>query len=140
MANMANTAAYTLSDGRLAVDVTANKTLALVDAGYVQNVIADGITVTLPATTAAASFTVRNGGALVNASGPAGARSGKSVLVTIAPNSADQIAGNNFTATDNKAALNTKATSGIGDELQLVGDGTNGWIIRNIKGIWARAA
>lgn len=139
MANMANTAAYTLPDGRLAVDVTANKTLALVDAGYVQNVITDAITITLPATTAAASFTVRNGGALVNTSGPAGARSGKSVLVTIAPNASDQIAGNNFTATDNKAALNTKATSGIGDELRLTGDGTNGWIISQIKGIWARA-
>lgn len=140
MANMANTAAYTLPDGRLAVDVSAAKTLAAVDCGYVQNVIADGVTITLPATAAGLSYTVVNGGAPITSGGPAGARTGKSVLVTIAPASVDQIAGNNFTATDNKAALNTKATSKIGDELGLVGDGGAGWVINRVKGIWARAA
>lgn len=58
-----------LADGRQYVDVTSNKTLAATDAGVVQNVIVDGITVTLPATANGLSFTVRNGGAK-----PAGAQ------------------------------------------------------------------
>lgn len=138
MANPANTTAYALPDGRLAVDVTEAKTLALIDAGYVQNVKFDNAVITLPATTAGACFNIRNGGVLVNASGPAGAISNKSAKVSVSPNSADQIAGNGFTAADDKDAINTKATSKVGDELNLTGDGTNGWIVRSIKGIWAR--
>ncbi len=130
---MANTA---LGDGRTKVDIITNKTLALTDQGTVQNVTVSS-TITLPATTAGAVFVIRNGGTL--ASGvPAGAYSDKGVTITVAPNSVDQIAGLGFTATDNKAAINTLGF--VGDELILVGDGTNGWGVLTAKGTWTRQA
>lgn len=136
---MANsTTLYTNGEGRNQVDVTLNKVLTLADCGIVQNVIADGITVTLPATTAAASFTVRNGGVPASSALGAGSGADQSVLVSVNPNSADQFAGMGVTATDNKPLLNTKATSKVGDQIELVGDGTNGWIIRAIKGTWVQ--
>ena len=137
---MANsTTLYVGQDGRTTVDVTENKTLALADCGIVQNVITDAITVTLPATTASATFIVRNGG-VPKTSAPAGTGDDFSCLVTISPNASDQIAGNAFTAADDKDALNTKATARVGDEMTLVGDGTNGWIVSRVKGTWARQA
>lgn len=137
---MANsTTLYRGNDGRTWVDVTEAKTLALADCGIVQNVLTDAITVTLPATTAGAVFVVRNGG-VKPTSGPVGAVSDQANLVTVAPNASDQIAGNAFTAADNKAALNTKATARVGDEMTFVGDGTNGWCVSSVKGVWARAA
>jgi len=134
-----STTLYVGQDGRTTVDVTENKTLALTDCGIVQNVITDAITVTLPATTASATFIVRNGG-VPKTSAPAGTGDDFSCLVTVSPNSADQIAGNAFTAADDKDALNTKATARVGDEMVVVGDGTNGWIVGRVKGIWARQA
>jgi len=121
-------------------NIDTSKTLALVDNGIVQNVIADGITITLPATTAGACFTIRNGGVPASSALGSGTGSDASALITIAPNAVDQIAGLNFTAADNKAALNTKATARVGDYITLVGDGTNGWNVLYAKGVWARAA
>lgn len=135
---MANsTTIYQLPDGRNALDVTENKTLDLTGCGIVQNVVTDGITITLPATTAGASFTVRNGG-VAKTSGPAGTGDDFSCLVTVSPNASDKIQGNSFSASDDKDALNTKATARVGDEIQLTGDGTDGWLVRQVKGTWAR--
>ena len=137
---MANdtTPAQGLGNGLAVENIDTNKTLALADNGIWQNVIADGITITLPATTAGACFVIRNGG--VPASSALGAQTGTdgSVLVTVAPNASDQIAGLAFTAADNKAALNTKATARVGDYIKLVGDGTNGWNVFDARGIWTR--
>lgn len=121
-------------------NIDTSKTLALADNGIVQRVVADGITITLPATTAGACFTIMNGGVPASTSVGAGTGSDASVLLTIAPNAADQIAGLNYTATDNKAALNTKATAKVGDFITLVGDGTNGWNVLFARGVWARQA
>lgn len=132
----------TLSDGRQYVDVTGNKTLAATDSGVVQNVIADAVTITLPATLASSTFIIRNGGDNP-ANTPTGAVADGSVLVTVAPAAADGITGNGFTATVNKAALNTKVTSRVGDEITLRGTGTTGvtgWVVENLKGTWARQA
>lgn len=138
---MANsTTLYVGADGRTQVDVTENKTLALTDCGIVQNVITDGITVTLPATSAGASFTVRNGGVPASSSVGMGTGSDFSCLVTISPNASDKIQGNAITAADDKDLLNTKATARIGDEVTLIGDGTDGYNISRIKGVWARQA
>lgn len=137
MANM--TTPYQMADGRMALDIDTSKTLADTDCGLVQNVIADGIMITLPATVVGYSYIVRNGG-VKSTGGAKGTVSDGTVLVTIAPNAADKIAGNAFTAADNKAALNTKATSHVGDEMSLVADGANGWMVTNVKGVWARAA
>lgn len=140
MANMANSAAYKGLDGRMWVDVDTNKTLAAIDNGYVQNVIADGVTITLPSTAAGLNYTVRNGGAPASG-GPLYSGSNGTVLVTVAPAAADGISGANFTAATNKAALNTKATSQCGDFIQLQGTGTagvTGWNVVAFGGTWAR--
>lgn len=140
---MANqTTVYRGNDGRMYLNLDTSKTLAGVDSGIVQNVIADGITLTLPATANGLSFIIRNGGAKAT-NGPTGAVSDGSVLVTVAPNASDGFTGNNFSAATNKAALNTKATALVGDEIQIDGNGTTGatgWNFSNVKGIWARAA
>jgi hypothetical protein len=123
---MANsTTLYKLPDGRNAVDVTENKTLADTDCGVVQVVRTDAITITLPATVVGYNYTVRNGGVKAT-SGAAGTGSDGSAIVTISPNASDKIAGLGFTATDNKDIINTKATARVGDEVTLIGDGANG--------------
>lgn len=138
-----STTVYRGNDGRMWVNVDqANKTLAGTDSGIVQNVIIDGITITLPATALGLFYSIRNGG-VPPTNGPVGARSDQSVLVTVAPNSSDGITGLGFTATNNKAALNTKATAQVGDELRLIGtgaSGTTGWCVVDVKGTWARQA
>ena len=135
---MANsTTQYRLSDGRVALDVTENKTLDLAQCGIVQNVVTDAITITLPATSAGATFTIRNGG-VAKTSAAAGTGDDYSCLVTLSPNASDKIQGLGFTAADDKDALNTKATARVGDELVLVGDGTDGWLVVRARGIWAR--
>lgn len=127
---------------RQSVNVTSNKTLVLADQGIVQNVQADGIIITLPSTSAGAVFIIRNGGVPIT-SGPAGTGANGSCAVNVSPAAADAIAGNGFTATVNKDAINTKATSLVGDEIKVIGSGTAGataWSIVDIVGIWAREA
>ena len=136
---MANsTTLYVGPEGRTTVDVTEAKTLTLADQGIVQNVINDSGVITLPATSAGAVFVIRNGG--LPASSGLGAASGASggVLVAVSPNASDKIQGLAFTATDNKDALNTKATSQVGDQIVLVGDGVDGWNVQSARGTWAR--
>ena len=119
------------------VSVTTNKTLAAADQGIVQDVAADGITITLPATVVGLCFTIRNRGVA-----PSGTAAGMgldgSVLVTVAPNASDLIQGLGFTAAANKAALNTKSTSIVGDYITLVANGTTGWNVLDSRGIWSR--
>lgn len=143
---MANpTTLYNLPDGRRAVNVTENKSLVAADAGIVQNVIADGVTVTLPTSAAAtvgATFTVRNGGDAPTGA-PAGAGSNESMAVTLSPIAADGISGAGFTAAVDKDAINTKATAKVGDEMTVVGSGVTSaaaWFVTRFKGIWARQA
>jgi ethanolamine ammonia-lyase small subunit len=144
---MANpTTLYTGSDGRITVDVTEAKSLVAADAGIVQNVTTDGITVTLPTSAAAtvgATFIIRNGGVAASSAVGSGTGADASCLVTVAPGASDGISGLAFTAATNKAALNTKATSKVGDEIQLVGSGVTSaaaWFVQRVKGTWARAA
>jgi hypothetical protein len=144
---MANpTTVYTGADGRAQVDVTENKTLVAADSGIVQNVIADALTITLPTSAAAtvgATFIVRNGGVPASSSVGMGTGADASCLVTVAPGASDGISGAAFSASTNKAALNTKATSKVGDELVLVGSGVTSaaaWFVQRYKGIWARQA
>ncbi len=123
-------------------NIDTSKTLAVADNGIVQNVIADAITITLPATVVGMCFTIRNGGVPASSSVGAGTGSDGTVLVTVAPNASDQINGLNFSGADNKAALNTKATAKVGDFITLVADGTAGvgWQVLFARGIWARQA
>lgn len=141
---MANdtTAQVGLGNGVNYQNIDTAKTLAVADNGVVQNVITDGITITLPATGAAGLyyFTIRNGGVPASSAVGFGTGGDASCLLTIAPNASDKISGLAFTAADNKAALNTKATSKVGDFITLVSDGVDGWTVVAARGVWARAA
>lgn len=141
MANQANTAAYRLPDGRMAVNVDTNKTLTISDSGYVQNVIADNVVVTLPATATHGTFIVRNGGVPVT-NGTAGSGADFTAKVSVSPNSADKIQGGvGGSEVDDKDLINTKATARVGDEVTVENRAeTNGPIVTAIKGIWAREA
>src|SRR3954470_1016928 len=113
-------------DGRNYENIDTNKTLTLADCGIVQNVIATGVILTLPSTSAGAVFRIRNGGTKI-ANGPSGANAGGGVTLQVSPASVDKIQGLGFTAADNKDAINTSGR--IGDELTLVGDGVDGWLV-----------
>lgn len=137
---MANdTTPYIGNDGRYWENIDTSKTLTAADNGIVQNVIADGLTITLPSTAVGLAFTVRNGGVPAS-SAIKGTGTNGTALLTVAPAAADQIAGLGFTAADNKAALNTKATSHVGDFITIIGDATTavGWNVLSSQGIWAR--
>lgn len=134
---MANTTTPAkMNDGRMGLTIDSAKTLADTDCGLVQNVIKTA-TITLPATVVGYDFIIRNGGA-ADTGTPTGAGYDGTVTITVAPNALDKIAGNAFTATDNKAAINTLGN--VGDEIQLVGDGVNGWMCTKVIGTWTRAA
>lgn len=138
MANPANSTAYRLPDGRIAVNVTEAKTLTLADAGYVQNVIYANGAVTLPATAVVGSFTIRNGG-VPKTGAPAGTGDdGNKISVT--PNASDKVTGGvDGTATDGKPFENTAATARVGDEITIVNTGaTDGGFVTSVKGIWVR--
>lgn len=135
---MANpTTTFKLADGRLAINVTENKTLALADCGIVQNVIADGVVVTIPATAASLNFIVRNGGVKAT-NGPAGSVSDGTAGVSVSPQAADKISGMGLTPADNKDLINTKATSKVGDEVTLLADAADGYTVVEAKGTWVR--
>lgn len=111
-----------------AEDVTGAKTVDITDQGVVQNVTASA-TITLPATVVGYVYTIRNGGS--------GSTDG-AVTVTISPNANDLVAGNGFTAADNKDVINTLGNAG--DEITLIGNGTTGWNILSSQGTWTREA
>lgn len=138
MANPANSTAYRLPDGRMAVNVTEAKTLALADSGFVQNVVYANGAVTLPATAVVGTFTIRNGGVLPS-NGPAGAVSDGN-LISVTPNASDKVSGGvDGTVTDGKPFENTAATAKVGDELTITNTGaTDGGFITRRKGIWVR--
>ena len=138
MANPANSTAYKLPDGRIAVNVTEAKTLALADSGYVQNVIYANGAVTLPATAVLGVYTIRNGG-VPQVTGMAGSGDDGN-LITVTPNASDKIAGGvDGTATDGKPFENTAATAKVGDEIVINNNGgTDGGVVQSIRGIWVR--
>lgn len=135
---MANsTTLYQGQDGRTYVDVTLNKTLVAADAGIVQNVVATGVTVTVPATAVGLDYLIRNGGSPVTSGGPAGARMGGNT-VNVLPTGTDGVTGNAFTAAASKGAV---SVGNAGDEIELIGSGVNSaaaWVIAKTIGVWTR--
>jgi hypothetical protein len=137
MANPANSTAYKLPDGRMAVDVTEAKTLTVDDCGYVQNVTgtaSTAIIVSVPATATLGTWIVRNKGQYPS-TGAVGALFGGNT-VQVSPVAADKIQGGvTGTATDNKDLITTE----IGAEVNIINVGeTNGPLVGNIKGTWTR--
>ena len=139
MANPANSTAYRLPDGRMAVNVTEAKTLTLADSGYVQNVIYANGAVTLPATAVLGVYTIRNGG-VPQVTGMAGSGDDGN-LITVTPNASDKIAGGvDGTYTDGKPFENTAATAKVGDEIVINNNGgTDGGVVQSLRGIWVRS-
>lgn len=122
MTNPANTTAYRGQDGRLWVDVTETKTLAIADVGYVQNVIFDSASVAqinIPATATLGYWVIRAGGVAVT-SGPTGTKSNHSMRLAISPVAADQLQGDvGGAAVDNKDLILSKAKMRVGDEIAI---------------------
>ena len=138
MANPATSTAYRLPDGRMAVNVTENKTLDADQVGFVQNIITDGLTITLPTVGPGLNYVVRNGGVPATG-GPAGTGSDGTLVINLSPAAADKIQGGvTGTATANKDLINTKTTSRVGDEVSIVGGATTAWSVVDIKGVWVR--
>lgn len=116
--------------------IAANITLTIADANKTFLIATDALTITLPATLAGLRFKFINTGANGNN------------IITIAPIAADGIAGTitlastvvNRAGTVNTALVNTKATTHVGDAIEIIGTGITGvtaWIIQNSTGIWA---
>lgn len=109
---------------RQAVNVSANKTLTASDAGTVQHVIADGVTITLPST---ATATVRSGG--VPAGAPVGSGSNGSQAIVVTGTVAG-LGGASASATFTLA----KDAQQVGDEIAFV----NG-VVTYAVGKWVRS-
>jgi len=146
MSNMANANAYKIRTGPFAgaygVDVDSNKTLGIADSGIVQNVIADGVVVSVPATATQGEWPIVAGG-VRQTSGPVGAVTGNAKqLIQVSPVSADKIQGGpDGTATDDKDLILTKANSKVGDYVVICNTGeTNGPLVKRYKGAWGREA
>jgi hypothetical protein len=138
---------YVGNDGRLWINVSENKTLAATEFGWVQNLIADGITLTAPASAtvlAGAELTIRNGG--VPQGSTVGSGDDASLGFILTPASGDGVTGNGFTAAVNKGVTYVKAQGRVGDEITLASGGANtakAWNVTNVKGAlaaWTRTA
>ena len=105
--------------------VTGNKTLDEGDNGVAQVVTSTAV-ITLPSTVDGYSYTIINGGTEGD------------VTVSVSPAAADKIMGNGFTSADNKDAVNTLGN--FGDSITLVADGSVGWVISSVRGLWTREA
>lgn len=139
MANPAFSTRYRLPDGRYAVNVTENKTLAAADSGIVQNVTVASVVVTLPATATQGSWTIRDGGVAAS-SGPSGAIV-SAAIPTVDPNASDTVAGFNVSgaSADGKYLQNTGGRPG--DEITIQNTGaTDGGIVTESIGDWLREA
>jgi len=126
---------YFNPDGtRRALDATriqvasGNLTLTAADSGKV--IVATGTAsqiISLPATAAGLTYTLVVG--VLPSSGAGHAFS---------PVAADKFIGNGFTPLDDKDALCPVATDRVGDVLEIVGDGVDGWYITSLTGTWTR--
>jgi hypothetical protein len=139
MPNPAFSTRYRLPDGRFAVDVTENKTLAAVDSGLVQNVIATDVTVSVPATATQGVWTIRDGG-VKSANGPKGAIT-RAAIPKVDPDNADTLSGFNVTGTAADGKFITNTGGRVGDEVTIQNNGaTNGGHIIGNRGDWLREA
>lgn len=137
---------YQGHDGRSYVDISTNTTFDATYSGVVINIIADALTLILPASATVGAGCVlkfRNGGAPVSG-GPAGTGSNETVGITLTPASGDGVTGMGITAAANKGVTEAKASAYVGDEMTLLASGANtaaAWNVMNVVGsAWARVA
>lgn len=105
--------------------LTNDLTVDAEDHGKVLHIATENKTFTLPATVVGLEIVIVNDGIDGNN------------IVTISPNSNDQIMGPNIAGTPDKDQVNTKTTAKQGDWMHLRGDGSVGWHIMGKRGIWA---
>lgn len=133
---------YVGQDGRLWINVSETKTLAATEFGWVQNIITDGLTLTLPASAtvlAGSEIVIRNGG-VPQTSSTAGSGDDGSVGYVVTPASGDGVTGNGFTAAVNKGVTYVKSGGKVGDEIVLACGGANtakAWNVASVKGALA---
>lgn len=108
--------------------VSVDVTLDIEDNGKVLFVDTDAKTVTLPAVATPVNCTIVNIGAY------------GTVAVNVSPAAADKIHAPNIAGTDNKDLINTKATAQRGDLVQIRTGDANGWVVSDLKGVWAKEA
>lgn len=113
------------------VSVTASRTLTAADSGKVYTSGAADLVFTLPAASA-----VTKGVTYTFVTLTLSATTGLSV----SPNASDKIQGKGITAADDKDYINSAATDAAGDLLTIVCDGSDGWIVTDERGTWAREA
>lgn len=104
---------------------SVNYTLTATECGTTVTSNTNGIIFTLPPTSANMTFRIQN----IGTNGTA--------LISLSPNSVDKIMGGNIAGNDNKDRQNTKTTQKLGDFIEVVGDGVNGWYVTKVRGIWA---
>ena len=105
-----------------------NKTLDAEDVGKVFYVKKDAAAITLPATSVGLMFTIVNCG------------QDGDCKVSVSPNALDKIMGPDIAGTDNKDLINTKATAKCMDRVTVIAEGTNGYYVAAIRGVWAAEA
>ena len=106
--------------------VSDNLTLDIEDNGKVLFVDTDAKAITLPVVATPVNCTIVNIGAF------------GTVAVTVSPQAADMIHAPNIAGTDNKDLINTKATAQRGDLVQIRTGDANGWVVSDLKGVWAK--
>lgn len=108
--------------------LSANKTFDSEDSGKLFWVDTDAFTITLAAVATHTLCKVVNGGSY------------GTIAVTISPNASDSIEGPDITAADDKDIINTKATAQRGDFVVLGDADANGYVVTELRGVWARQA
>ena len=109
--------------------LTGTKTFDAEDCGKLFWCTGDGTALTLPAiATGLSGLAIVSGGAF------------GSQATTIDPNAADLILAPDITAADNKDLINTKATQRRGDYVVLIAGDADGYMVTEMRGIWAREA
>jgi len=112
--------------------VAANVTLTAADSGKVYVNSAADVVYTLPDATPPGMKGVFYTFVTLTISGGTG--------VSISPAATDKIQGKGITAADDKDYVNSGATDAVGDLVQVVCDGVDGWIVLAERGTWARQA
>lgn len=113
--------------GKAPVSIAVSGAVTAAQSGTVFTIDAADVVVTLPSTAAGLTYTF----VVLTLSASTG--------FSLSPAAADAIYGApGVTVADNKDIINTAATDALGDTIQVVGNGTTGWVITNLRGTWAR--
>ena len=104
--------------------VTANHTTLAADSGYTFLIQADALNLTLVGCAAGITHKVMND------------MEDAACLVTITPDTGDNIVGIGTTGAANGTMTNTKLTAKRGDYVILISDGSTTWYVQECRGTW----